>query len=171
MCYGKEFPEPWTGGCGSVGWFIDDVQLRRFSSWLPNVPSSSFLPWTTSNLVSRRARVKATAQSFCSLLKYSPAQYLASLACDYSYGPLLCFGIQAPSLLEAMGHVAAKATWPWREQVCVLLKCRSWASERELFSPGVIMRNLGLGWTRWSLKMTNQLPKFLWALDRFTPPT
>ena len=29
---GKEFPETRVGGCDSVEWFIDDVQLRGFPS-------------------------------------------------------------------------------------------------------------------------------------------
>ena len=41
----------------------------------------------------------------------------------------------ARGVLTAVGHVAARATWPWREEGCALSECGSWggggAVERE----------------------------------------
>ena len=74
MSKGKEFSETSMGGWGSVIWILYEVQLRGFPSWLPDVPSSSISLWTESNLVCSRARMQATAQSLCSVLKSSPLQ-------------------------------------------------------------------------------------------------
>lgn len=119
---GEEFPES-MGGCSSVVWFIDGVQLRRFPYGLPNVPSLSVLPWKKSSLVFSRARMKAIAQSLCSVLKDNPVQNpVRVLAYIFSCSPLLCFGIQAPS-------------WrPWREQVRTPCECGSQKGER-FFAP------------------------------------
>ncbi|KAF6099823.1 hypothetical protein HJG60_011554 [Phyllostomus discolor] len=38
---GKEFPETLTGGCGSVVWFTDNVQLWGFPSCPPSLSSLS----------------------------------------------------------------------------------------------------------------------------------
>ena len=98
-------PEAHREGCGSVVWFIDDVQLRTFPSWCPNIPSLFVLPYKRSNLVFNKARIKATAQSLCYMFKYSPVQCQASLVCVSSCSPLLCCGIQPPSWRPW-------ATWP-----------------------------------------------------------
>lgn len=64
--------------------------LREFSSQVP-------LPWKKSHLVISRARIRATAQSFCSTLKSSPVQHLPGLAAVHCEG-----GSAGPRL---------KATW------------------------------------------------------------
>ena len=76
----KELPETLMGKCGPVAWFIDDVKLRTFPSWLPNVPSLSISPWIKSNLVFSSARMKTTAQRLCSVSMYGPVHHLATLA-------------------------------------------------------------------------------------------
>ena len=141
---GKEFTETHMGKCGSVVWFIDDVQLRGFPSLLPNVPSTSVWPWKKFNVVFSRPRLKATSQSLCSILKYSPIQHPASLACVPSCSPLLCLGHWG-SLLETIGHMTAKAMWLLREQVSTLCKCRIWARERASFFLCVYNQELGFG--------------------------
>ena len=70
--------------------------------WVCNVPSPSTPPWKKSNLVFSKADTKASVQSFCSILKYSPAQRLVSLVCVSSCSPF-----QAPSwslCVELHGH-------------------------------------------------------------------
>ena len=134
----------WEDGAFRV---FDDVQLRSFPAWLPSVPSPSVSPWKMSNRVFSRARMKAPAQSSCSIFKSSPVQHLASVACVSYYSPLLCCGIQAPS-------------WrPWREQMRAPCKCGSRARE-PLHSPGVTTRSSGLGWTRYCLKKPISFPNF-----------
>ena len=69
----------------------------------------------------------------------------------------------------AMGHMAARATCPLREETSIPCKCRSQVRERNrerklICSPWVITRSLGVGRTRCFLKMTNQLSKLWWAL-------
>ena len=103
--------------------------------------------------------MKATAQSLCSVLKYSPFHHLISMACVSNCSPLLCFGIQAPS-------------WrPWKDQVYAPCNYASQVREQKLLSsPGVMIRSLVLGLTRCFLKMTNRPPKFSQAFDRVHPP-
>ena len=89
--------------------FTDDVKLRGLPSWLLNVPSHS-VPLKKSNLVFNRARMKATSQSFCSILKSSPVQDLASL-----------MSVQYSGFFME----PARATLPWREQVSAPWEGRS----------------------------------------------
>lgn len=89
---GKEFPEVPLGWWSFVEKFTDDVKLRGSP---PPIP-----PWKKSNLVFGKANIKAAAQNFCSSLRHSPVQHLASLACVPSC-ILLCGG----------------PTWPWAMQL------------------------------------------------------
>lgn len=57
------FLRPPVGGWGFIESFMDDVKLRGFP------------PWRKSNLVFSRARIKATAYSFCCIVKYSSVQH------------------------------------------------------------------------------------------------
>lgn len=71
MPQGKAFHEAPTGEWGFVESVVDDVAVRGFPSKVPSLSSS---PWKKFNLVSSRVKFKATAQNFCSALKYSPVQ-------------------------------------------------------------------------------------------------
>lgn len=63
-----------------------------WSSRVKGVPlkvSSPFIPpWNKSRPVSSRTRIKASAQSFCSMLKHSPVEHLESLPWTPSCSPL-----------------------------------------------------------------------------------
>ena len=74
-----------------------------------------------------RARWKATAQGFCSTLQSSPVQSSPAPG-ELSVFPAVarCCAVESGSLLEpshgvlmAMGHVAARATWLWKEDTPV----------------------------------------------------
>ena len=92
----KNFLRPTREDGGFAVWFIDDAQLRGFHSWLPNIPSLFFSPWKKSSLVFSRAKMKVTAPSSCSILKYSPVWHPAGLKCVSSCSPWLCCGIHPP---------------------------------------------------------------------------
>ena len=152
------------GGLGSVVNFTNDVKCRGFRSWLSNVPPLLRLPWKKSNLVFSRARIRATAESFSSVLKSSPIELLASLACS----PLLCCGIEGP-FWSLHVQSASPGTWQLGPHGRGENKRVHWASirywARKSFVP------LGLGHTGCIFKLTNQLPGLWWALGGFTPPS
>ena len=113
----KEFPETCMGGM--VYWCCT---IKRVPLLTSQCFTSAISPWKNTNLVFSWARMKSAAQTLCSILKYPPVQHLASLACVSSCSPLLCFSIQAPSW-RPWAHVAAKSTWPWKEQICTPCVC------------------------------------------------
>ena len=95
---GKELSETHTGEWGSVVWFTDDAQLGvspLTSQWWGNHAMEK------SNLGFGRARMKATAQSLCSILKSSPVPHLTSVESVATVSH--CCVWYSDCLLEAMG--------------------------------------------------------------------
>lgn len=100
----KVFPEASRGGWGLMESSMDYAKSRGF---LSKVSFLSILPWKKSNLMFSRARIKATANSFCSILKYSPILNLASLACIPSCSSQLWVRVAGPwpcSCLKLHGY-------------------------------------------------------------------
>lgn len=112
----------------------------EINHWVLNVLFPSVLPWKKSNHAFSSAFMKATVYwySFCFIFKSSSAQH-----------PV--YGVR-----RAMGHVAVKATWPWRENTHTGIHRRVWVrehkreSEKELYL--VIL-------ARSFFKLTNELAK------------
>ena len=95
---------------------------------LPCVPFPSVLPWKKSNHVFSKARTKASVQSSCAMLRlvqFSLSHHPASLACvpGCNTSPKLPPGAWV-GVHAAVGYAAAKATWPWRENVECRGECR-----------------------------------------------
>ena len=93
--------------------FTEGIKLREFP---PDFPMSHLHPSHHGQGPSclQLDQHKATAQSFGSTFRSSPAQHPASSACVSGCRPLLCCRVQAPawSLVwspHAMGHVVAGA--------------------------------------------------------------
>ena len=61
------------GLCGKIYWWR---KIKGFPSWLVNVPSPSLSSQKRANLIFSRASLKATAQSFCSISRYSHTSVL-----------------------------------------------------------------------------------------------
>ena len=117
---GKHSKDPPTADCGVARWFIQ-VEIKA-APWVSSVPSLSAPPWRKSNCVLSKAKTIANIQNFCFVLKLSPVQQLASLACVPGYNPLLlrhssCHLEPVCGADLAHGHAAAKATRRWREKV------------------------------------------------------
>ena len=96
------------GLCGMVHWCCTIKGVPPLDS---QCPISICLTIEKIQSCLQSGRMKATAQSLCSILKSRPVQHPASLVCVSSCCPLLCFGIQAPSggpratwLLRPHGH-------------------------------------------------------------------
>ena len=71
-------------------------------------PISICLTMEKVQLVLSRAKTKASVQSVCSILKSSPVQHPASLACVSSCSSLLRCGVEAPSW-----SLWVESTGPW----------------------------------------------------------
>ena len=136
-------------------WFIDDV-VKGVSLLTSQCPISVPSLWKNSSLAFHGARMKATAQSSCSILNYSPVQRPVSLVCVSSSSLLPRFSIQAASgrpwamrSLRPYGH---------EKNRCAHCVSDGHQQERErelLCSPWVITRSLDLGRTRCFLKINN----------------
>lgn len=146
---GKAFPETCTGGCGPVVRCIDGA------------PSPSASLWKKSSL--QQGQGEGCLPELVLPVEVQSRPAAASLACAPSCGPLLGFGIQAPS-------------WrPWREQEH--LQWGSGEGRREggracqLFcSPGVIIWRVDLGWAWCFFKRSSQLLKLEQASCGSAPP-